>query len=90
MGSEKARRALPSRFSYGTTVRAVGFADSGGLRAEEGGRWTVPSREDYRVQVIEALGEIFATCTCPNGRHRGGTANCWHAGAAIYQTLREK
>lgn len=44
--------------------------------------YTVAGSRVYVVKVTTGEDFQFAECSCPNGLHRGGDANCYHSIAA--------
>ena len=82
MPTKKPKTELPQRYTPGTRRRATDRVQY--VRADGEGRYTVLSgSRSYRVQLTTALGTRWATCTCANGKAKGGLSECWHTAAAL-------
>lgn len=45
--------------------------------------WWVTSQRTGKKERVQFVGDDWVTCSCQNGSHRGGQAECYHAASAL-------
>jgi len=77
---------LLAPYGYESTDKARELLRRGLVQPVEGSGQTqwfnVQGSKLYVVKITRGEDFLFAECSCPNGSHRGGDANCYHSIAA--------
>lgn len=88
---------MRDRYSSEVLSKAERILEQGAVQRDDetDNVWWVQgnSKRPYRVSFIGEMDEGWLTCTCTNGRSRGGQPNCYHTASVVlleYQDNWEK